>query len=213
MSINNQLAKLESSGDAGVARELGPRLRAARLEAGVGVRELARKIGVSPGLISQVEGGRTAPSVGTLYSIATALGLSLDYLFDSGGEAAARATSPRPISVQLESHRPTVRLASGVRWERLTWSQREDFEFLHVVYEPESTSCGEGELLQHGGEEFALLLTGTLDLKIGTEYFKLAPGDSISFDAQIPHRIWNAGKVPAAAVWVVLQRRFDDRVS
>ena len=68
-------------GTHGLTKELGPRLSAARKEAGIGLRELARRLGVSPSLISQVETGRLAPSVGTLYAIANALGLSFDYLF------------------------------------------------------------------------------------------------------------------------------------
>jgi mannose-6-phosphate isomerase-like protein (cupin superfamily) len=98
-----------------------------------------------------------------------------------------------------------------VRWERLTWRTRNDFEFLHVVYEVGSASCEPGMLLQHGGEEYAFVLAGTLKLTVGDETFSIGPGDSISFDAQQPHRIWNPGKVPASAIWVVLQRRFDER--
>ena len=213
MSMNNEPADRPAEAAPGLTRELGPRLSAARKEAGVGLRELARLLGVSPSLISQVEAGRIAPSVGTLYSIANALNLSFDYLFR--GESSLEdqgATIPRPPArVQHEIERPTVRLASGVRWERLTWATRNDFEFLHVVYEVGSASCDEGKLLQHGGEEVAYVLDGALGLTVGDNTSRLGPGDSINFDAQTPHRIWNAGERPASAIWVVLQRRFDER--
>jgi transcriptional regulator with XRE-family HTH domain len=195
-----------------LGRDLGPRLNAARREAGVGLRALARQIGVSPGLISQVENGKIAPSVSTLYAIATTLGLSFDYLF-RGADPLSERSAVGAARVQHEAERPTVRLASGVRWERLTFAMRDDFEFLHVVYEPGSASCEAGALLQHGGEEYAFLLTGRLGLTIGAEDHLLTPGDSISFDAHTPHRIWNAGEGPASAIWVVLQRRFDERAS
>lgn len=191
-----------------LGKDLGPRLNAARMEAGVGLRALARQIGVSPALISQIESGRTAPSVSTLYAIATALNLSFDYLFR--GETPADRTAPSP-EVQHAHQRPTVRLASGVRWERLTWTVRNDFEFLHVVYEVGSASCEEGMLLQHGGEEYAYVLSGRLGLMIGDERYELGAGDSLHFDASTPHRIWNADDHPALAIWAVLQRRFDER--
>ena len=61
--------------------ELGPRLRRVREERGLSVRELARRISCSPSLISQIERGLSAPSVGILYAIATELRASLDFLF------------------------------------------------------------------------------------------------------------------------------------
>lgn len=192
---------------------LGARLSAARKSAGIGLRELARRINVSPGLISLIENGRSAPSVGTLYALATELGMSFDYLFRGAPLATDGMTANESsvVRVQSAAERPTVRLASGVRWERLTWTVRSDFEFLYVVYEVGSASCEQGTFLQHGGEEFAYLLQGQLGLTIGSENFRLGANESISFDAQIPHRIWNAGKEPALAIWVVLQRRNDNR--
>ena len=65
--------------------ELGPRLRWVREERGLSVRELARRISCSPSLISQIERGLSAPSVGILYAIATELRASLDFLFGAVG--------------------------------------------------------------------------------------------------------------------------------
>jgi transcriptional regulator with XRE-family HTH domain len=59
---------------------LGPRLRLAREERQLSVRELARRIGCSASLISQIERGISIPSVGVLYSLATELDSSLDHL-------------------------------------------------------------------------------------------------------------------------------------
>src|SRR5262252_4115559 len=61
--------------------ELGPRLRRVREDRGLSVRELARRINCSPSLISQIERGLSAPSVGILYAMATELRASLDFLF------------------------------------------------------------------------------------------------------------------------------------
>jgi DNA-binding XRE family transcriptional regulator len=61
--------------------ELGPRLRRVREERGLSARELARRISCSPSLISQIERGISAPSVGMLYALASELRTSLDFLF------------------------------------------------------------------------------------------------------------------------------------
>jgi transcriptional regulator with XRE-family HTH domain len=77
---------------------LGPRLRLAREERQLSVRELARRIGCSASLISQIERGVSVPSVGVLYSLATELGSSLDHLL-FGAEQASRPGAAGPGSV------------------------------------------------------------------------------------------------------------------
>src|SRR5260370_33145873 len=67
--------------------ELGPRLRQVREQRGLSARELARRIQCSPSLISQIERGLSAPSVGMLYALATELRTSLDFLFSAAAPA------------------------------------------------------------------------------------------------------------------------------
>lgn len=62
--------------------QLGSRLRAARLEAGLTLRELARQLRVSPSFVSQLENGKSQPSVATLYSLSQLLDVSIDVLFE-----------------------------------------------------------------------------------------------------------------------------------
>src|SRR5512142_660951 len=82
----------------GTLGPLGPRLREARAARRLSVRELARRVGCSASLISQIERGVSVPSVGVLYALATELGSSLDYLlFGSGpGAGTAEAAEPQP---------------------------------------------------------------------------------------------------------------------
>src|SRR5229473_1263280 len=93
---------------------LGPRLREIRLARQLSVRELARRIGCSASLISRIERGVSVPSVGVLYSLATELGSSLDYLLfgsEAGpgagrdGEACAGSGSPRSPTPRRTSSR------------------------------------------------------------------------------------------------------------
>src|SRR5262245_5544158 len=64
---------------------LGDRIRAERTRQGVSLRALARDVGVSASMISQIETGKSRPSVSTLYAITTALGMSLQEIFDLVG--------------------------------------------------------------------------------------------------------------------------------
>lgn len=198
----------------GVSKDLGARLREGRERKGFTVRGLARYVGVSPSLVSQIERGRVMPSVGTLYTIANQLELVVDDLFrDANAPRAERAKMSGDASnpVQKAQNRKMIRLAEGVRWERLTPLPDPEVEFLYVVYEVGAASCGEDSLIRHGGTEYAYMMSGRLGLKIGFEEFELEPGDSITFDAQVPHRLWTIGRKPAEAIWVVYNRHGDSR--
>ena len=191
---------------------LGRRLRQARELRGVTVRGLARAVGVSASMISQIEHGRVMPSVGTLYAIASELGLMLDDLFHGGGE---RPPGPAPgevgARVRRRDGRTALGLAAGVRWEMLTSTPQEGVEFVHVVYDVGGASSPEDRPVRHGGTEYAYLMSGRLGVRIGAEEFVLEAGDAISFDARTPHRLWTVGDQPAVAIWLVLGRHGDAR--
>jgi transcriptional regulator with XRE-family HTH domain len=72
---------------------LGSRLRQARVRANLSLREMARQLGVSPSFLSQLENGKSQPSVATLYSLAQLLGVSMDRLFEIQEPP---ATAPQP---------------------------------------------------------------------------------------------------------------------
>jgi transcriptional regulator with XRE-family HTH domain len=197
---------------------LGARLRAERERSGLTLRELARRLEVSPSLVSQIETGKSQPSVRTLYAIVTELGISLDELFapaDSPLERGRATLHPageggqrtdRYGRVQRAEDRNVIDLGSGVRWERLTtWNDR-DVEFLYAIYEPGGSSSPDGSLMRHNGREFGVVLAGELGVKVGFEDYVLRPGDSIAFDSSIPHRLHNDADEVVTAIWIVLGR-------
>ena len=197
--------------------EMGDRLRQARVSRGLSLRGLAERLGVSASLISQVETGRAKPSVNTLYALASELGISLDTLLFMDTEPPAAAddagTSVEPLAavvphdpVQRAASRSTIRLGSGVVWERLTTESIRNVDFLHVTYEVGGESSPADAFQRHTGQEWGYVLSGTLTVRIGFEEFLLQPGDAISFDSATPHRLFNAGDVPARAVWFVIGR-------
>jgi len=213
MGAGDRKARTQDGAGKNASEGLGARLRAARERSDMTVRGLARTVGVSPSLVSQIERGHVMPSVGTLYAIANELGLLVDDLFrDAPRSADAAETSGRAHGpVQRHDTRKAIRLGAGVRWERLTASPDDELEFLYVVYDVGGESCAEDSLIRHGGKEYAYMLSGRLGVKVGFDDYELGPGDSISFDAQRPHRLWTIGEEPAVAIWVVLNRHSDRR--
>jgi mannose-6-phosphate isomerase-like protein (cupin superfamily) len=102
---------------------------------------------------------------------------------------------------------------SGVAWERLTHDDDPYVDFLHVEYGPGSASCPPDDMVRHGGREYGHVVSGRLDVQVGFETHRLGPGDSIHFDSTTPHRLSNPYDEPCTAVWFVLARRDDERVT
>lgn len=203
---------------------IGPNVRAAREAQGMSLRELARRIGVSPSFISQLERNKANASVGTLYALVDVLGLSIDQLMaDQGtatdhpaspGRAAAPAIASRGLRVEqpLQPSGSRARIQfPGVVWERLTQAADPQVDFLHVTYAPGSASCPEEDMMRHGGHEYGFVLSGSLTVQVGFESYPMTTGDAITFDSMTPHRLSNDGTEDCVAIWVVVGRRDDVR--
>lgn len=209
---------------------MGERIRAGRLRRGVSLRALARDVGVSASMISQIETGKSRPSVSTLYAITSALGMSVEEVFapaagsaptsaaaaapsavDGLRAAAARALAAAPAAparlgpVVRPDRRQTLRLDSGVTWERLGELPGRSVDFLLVTYAPGATSSSGGALMRHAGGEYGLLLRGELVLTLGSSECVLRAGDAISFDSTTPHGYRNDATDPAVGVWFVVE--------
>ena len=208
-----------------VVPPVGARIRQARTARGMSLRGLAREIGVSASLISQIETGKSQPSVSTLYAITTALSIPVESLFDAEGETArtpATAAVGAPPDTVLHalaafaadpgrrigplvgsSEREVLELDSGVIWERLGHVPGADVDFLRVTYRPGGTSSSAGGLMRHPGTEYGYLTSGELVLTLGFEEHVIRPGDAVCFESTTPHRYRNDGSEPAVGVWFV----------
>jgi transcriptional regulator with XRE-family HTH domain len=198
------------------ALDLGRRLRAERLGQGLGLRELARRLGISASALSQIETGKAQPSVSKLFDIVNLLGISVDGLL-AGRDGRPEAGQGGPpvvvtrghegfFSLQRAGSHETLELESGVRWSRLTAGSFPGVEFLHVTYAPGACSSSEGAYMRHAGQEFGYVLSGRLLVDVGFDSYELGRDDSISFPATTPHRLSNPGAEPVHAVWCILGR-------
>jgi len=175
-------------------------------------------LGVSPSLLSQIERGNVKPSAETLWTTVSELGLSLDDLFTEAGVSISRETkttataqSNEESPIQRGNARKTIKLAGGVRWERLSANPDQDVDFVQVTYEAGATSSPDGSLYRHLGKEYGYIISGRLGISVGFETYELGPGDSISFSSRRPHRLWTVGDKPVTAIWFVIHTNNEGR--
>ena len=180
---------------AGELEDIGTRLREERERVQISQRELARRIGLSASLISQIESGQSKPSVSTLYAIVTELGVSVDDVFrgsngHSGAVHGSGEGSPgadeAPVVRSDERH--VIDLDSGVRWERLTSHQHEDVDFLHVIYDVGGSSASDTMMMRHPGREYGIVHVRSPRRPAGVRPVRARAGrfDRVRFDPAAP---------------------------
>lgn len=160
---------------------LARRIKALRLERAMTLREVARATGLTEGLISKIENHRVSPPIATLSRIASALGVKLGYFFREDetyvGYTLRRANEAfRGMRKSRRTGYDYSLLASGKPSRRL--------EPFLVRLRPGARQL---RRLKHGGDEFVYVLRGNLSFRWGREVFHLNEGDSITYDAAVPH--------------------------
>src|SRR5213592_2590559 len=176
---------------------VGIRVRALREAMGLSLRDLAERSGVSAPMLSQVERGETSPTLAIAARIAGGLELTLSQLL--------RLDEDRHVVVVRRGER-RKRRRSGHRVEELTPplpGQRADVS-LHRL-DPGAVTGGPGDPPIHepGSRETAVLVDGTATLVVEGERHELRAGDSVTFDADLPHHFENTAKEPAELLAVV----------
>lgn len=171
----------------------GERVREVRTERRWTVRELAGKVGVTSGFISQIENGQVMPSVANLVTLAKALEVQVGELFDA---------MPDPNHhVLRRSERRSYALNPGLVDEILSNDPTEQLEVLIRYQEPGASS---GEPYTHGSHvEFALVLRGTIEMVLDGETLRLRAGDAITCGGELPGTTVNVGKSTAQILWAI----------
>src|SRR5450755_4661004 len=165
--------------------DVGARLRGIRTTFGLSQRELAKRAGVTNGLISLIEQHRVSPSVRSLKKELDGIPIALADFFtmDLGGKP--QVFFPREELANIGTMSVELRLVGG----RLA---KRGMSILHERYAP-NADTGE-EMLTHAGEEGGVIVKGKIELTVGGESRVLSAGDAYYFKSSVPHRFRNVGR-------------------
>jgi transcriptional regulator with XRE-family HTH domain len=164
---------------------------------GLSLRDLAERSRVSPPMLSQVERGETSPTLAVAEKIAAGLDLTLSQLLRLDERAHLAIT---------RAGRGRSRRRRGHRTEELTPplpGQRADVS-RHLLEAGAATGRPDDPPLHEpGARETAVVLSGSVTLVIDSDRYELEEGDSVTFDADLPHHFQNDSDSPAELLAVV----------
>jgi transcriptional regulator with XRE-family HTH domain len=174
--------------------QVGERVRALRTEMGLSIRALADRSGLNVNTLSLIENGHTSPSVSTLQQIAQSLQVPISVLFEiNRGEQKA--------VFQKNGQRPHAGFAHGMMEDLATGMPRFGAEPMIITLNPKADS-GKHPIV-HTGREFVYCLDGQIAYTVNDETFFLEPGDSLFFEAYLPHHWKNLSDGSSRALLVL----------
>lgn len=160
---------------------IGQNIRKTRQRQGLSLNGLAHKSGFSKGFLSKIENGHAKPPVATLMRIAAALDTTINRLFDGIDSAAGRSTV-----LTRADQRQHIGFSDerGYGFDRLVVGS--DFRMSPYIFYLTQDQC-DPPGFTHSGEEMIFVLDGELDYRVGDEVIRLRVGDTLMFDANLPH--------------------------
>jgi transcriptional regulator with XRE-family HTH domain len=193
-------AAKEKPAEAGVVvteGTVGSRVKSLREAMDLSLRDLAERSGVSAPMLSQVERGDTSPTLAVAQKIAAGLDLSLSQLL--------RLDEDRHVVV-VRAGRGRTRRRRGHRLEELTPplpGQRADVS-VHTLAPGAATGAPDDPPMHEpGSRETTVVVEGTAELFIDGKRHELHEGDSVTFDADLPHHFENNGETDTRLIAVV----------
>jgi transcriptional regulator with XRE-family HTH domain len=171
--------------------DVGGRLRSVRISFGLSQRALARRAGVTNGLISLIEQNRVSPSVSSLKKVLDGVPMSLAEFFTMDLTVAPQTFFGTEELVELGTEEVSLRLVAAQRPGR-------QLTLLHETYAP-GAATGE-EMLTHRGEEGGVVVRGRVELTVGGASRVLGPGEAYYFASHLPHRFKNVGREPCEII-------------
>lgn len=180
-----------------VDREIGAGLRRLRRERSLSLVDLAARTHLSIGFLSQIERGKSSPTLRALVTMADALGVGLADLFPPTGLA-----GDQTATIVRRAGRSELQLwRSGIRKQLLTPHSEGSKLSLYIVEMEPGAGTGD-EHYTHDGEEAGLVMSGAMVLSVESESWTLQEGDSFRFLSSRPHRFANAAESETRVLWV-----------
>ncbi len=184
------------------------KIKQIRLNKKITLKALANETGLTEGYLSRIENSENAPPIATLIRIAQGLGIDISYLLlpeNNDNSKIPKLIIDREGSdkEQAYPHGTQKKTDFGFRYEARAVKKRGKNMEPYVIISNDQL----GESFQHDGEEFGYVLEGEVEFFYGSEKYILKKGDSVYFDATIPHYGRSVGNAEAKVLTVIYSYR------
>lgn len=168
----------------GADHQIGGRLAHLRSQKRITLERLASVTGFTKGYLSKIENSRKVPPIGTLARIAGALGVDIAYFFRT-----RQSTDEARVSiVHVKDRQPVVRGGTAFGYDYVSLAHDRRDKRMEPFLFSFPRSIDRNVQFEHEGEEFLFIVHGKVEFKINGEKYILSEGDSLYFDASLPHR-------------------------
>lgn len=178
-------------------RNIGAHLKVLRAARGMTLDSLASATGLTKSYLSKIQNSHKLPPIATLSRIAQALGTGIGSFFGDILEAREGASV-----VRRNERLPVVRGGTAFGYDYVSLAHKRLSKSMEPFVFTFPSKIDRHVFFDHGGEEFVFILSGKVIFQVGDERWTLEAGDSIYFDAAIPHRGWSEGGEAKALVVV-----------
>jgi transcriptional regulator with XRE-family HTH domain len=180
-----------------LARIVGERIKRLRVQSGIGLREQARTLGISPSSLSALENNRGGMSLSRLQLVARHFGLHITDLLSDEPRGNGGPARPAVEVIRRDARTPApVRRGRGTIYQLLGGGHGHDVQPAAITFEPGGGYAS--DLMAHAGEEFAYVVLGDVELLHDKQTYALGPGDSVRFRCSTPHAYRNASDTDMA---------------
>jgi transcriptional regulator with XRE-family HTH domain len=181
---------------------LGQKIKNLRQKKGLTLQQVAEKASLSEPVLVQIEGEVVAPPVATLLKIARAMNVNIGYFFQDQDAEKRAVVVPKSDRKRVFRRIHEDPSKVGYYYESLAYPKADKhMEPFHVTFEVKNKE--DLIFFNHKGEEFIYVLEGQLEFNYENETYALGAGDSLYFDASVPHAFRAVGKKAATAIDVI----------
>ena len=169
-----------------VVEQIGIRLNRLRKERNLSLEALASATGFTKSYLSKIENAKKVPPIGSLARIAAVLNIELSQLFQ--GAEADQAVSDKACVVKANERRAVVRGGTTFGYDYQSLASQFPAKRMDPFVFTFPTEIGEDVFFEHDGQELVFVLSGRIEFRVDDQEWVLSSGDSIFFDASLPHR-------------------------
>ncbi|MFA5069347.1 MAG: XRE family transcriptional regulator [Candidatus Omnitrophota bacterium] len=180
---------------------IGVNIKRLREEQRLTLRALANKLGISASFLSQVESGKASPSLSTLKNISDVLSTTIGNLIGEGQK------TEQGLVIRQSERKHVRAIGKGIDLYLLT-SRDANKQMEPILFKLKEGAVSGDRSYKHFGQEFVLVLKGSIEITLNDMAYILKKGDSIYFNSSVPHAFKNISRDEAEAVWVITPPTF-----